>query len=81
MGLIGRGEIMEATSDVVSMLQEHEGDPVEDRMARFGFAAADVADVLHDRWEADKPNLGSKHAAFARGWVEGLLTGRRLGHG
>lgn len=80
MCLIGAEELNRALADAIAVAQEHQGEPIAERMARFGFEAGAVARVAAERWATYRPEFEGEgaEAAFTRAFVEALIAARRL---
>lgn len=71
-----REDLFEATDRVVALAAEFEGAPMAEKLRAFGLDMSDVAELLHERWEAYEEDTRGAHPkrVWTQGFTEGLLV-------
>lgn len=76
------GELLEALDDACAVAHEFDGAGIDEKLAAFGLNGDDVREVLAERWEEYRRfHIGEAdrdHRLFIQGFVEGLITGKKL---
>lgn len=76
-------ELFCALDDAIAIAHEWDGAGIAAKLQAFGLDPEEVAEVLRERIEAyrDEFSEGEPDVAFTQGFVEGLITGRKLDQG
>lgn len=73
-----KDELWTALDDAIAVTQEFEN--VVEKLAPFGISAEDVKEVIAERLRAHEYQPQSaKGVSYTQGFVEGLITGKKLG--